>query len=88
MKQKDEPGQSVGHHNGACQGCNEAKEGQGILMRQHEQEHEAEEPALGMTTMLELQALGYNQNPGQTGAPFVSGKQAANNRTGERYDAR
>lgn len=45
MQQEDEPGQGVSHHNGAGQGSNEAKQGQGILVCQHEQEHEAEEPA-------------------------------------------
>ncbi len=57
MKQEDEPGQSVGHDNGARQGCNEAEEGQGVLVRQHEQEHEAEKPALGTTT-----ARGLHEN--------------------------
>lgn len=57
MKQEYEPGQSVGHDNGARQGCNEAEEGQSVLVRQHEQEHEAEEPALGMTTVLHLQEM-------------------------------
>ncbi len=57
MKQENEPGESVGHDNGARQGCNEAEEGQGVLVRQHEQEHEAEEPALGMTTARELQEM-------------------------------
>ncbi len=58
MKQENEPGESVGHDNGARQGSNEAEQGQGVLVRQHEQEHEAEEPALGMTTEHELQEMG------------------------------
>ena len=57
MQQEDEPGQSVGHDNGARQGCNEAEEGQGILVRQQEQEHETEEPALGMPTAHDLQEM-------------------------------
>lgn len=55
MKQEYEPGESVGHDNGTRQGCNEAKEGQGVLVRQHEQKHEAEEPAMGMKTASESQ---------------------------------
>ena len=46
MQQENEPSQGVGHHNGAGQGSYQAEEGQGVLMRQHEQEHEAEEPAI------------------------------------------
>jgi len=87
MKQEYKPGQGIGHYNGPCQGCNKAEEGQGVLVRQHEQEHKAEEPALGMTTALGLQEMGYNQNRGQTGAPFISSQQAANKRTAESYNA-
>lgn len=45
VQQEYEPGKGVGHHNGSSQGSYEAEQGQGVLMRQHEQEQEAEEPA-------------------------------------------
>lgn len=44
FEQEDKPGQGVGCHNGARQGCYQAEEGQGILMSQEKDEQEAEEP--------------------------------------------
>ena len=49
MQEEYEPGHGVGQHNGAGEGCNETEEGQGVLVRQHEQEEEAEEPAAQCT---------------------------------------
>ena len=46
VQQEDEPGKSVGHDDGPGQSCNEAEEGQRVLVRQHEEEHKAEKPAV------------------------------------------
>ena len=64
MQQEDEPGQGVSHHNGACECSNEAEEGQRVLVRQHEQEHEAEEPARTQGRGLRVEGRGWKVEGG------------------------